>query len=81
MIIKIYRPESPVLNRYIECFYILEKTAHEKPVTYFTFPSIYSIVTISAQTSTFVSPDKIITTYCPSAPLRPTLSATLINPS
>ncbi|WP_223583138.1 helix-turn-helix domain-containing protein [Sphingobacterium sp. GVS05A] len=73
MIIKIYRPESPVLNRYIECFYILEKTAHEKPVTYFTFPSIYCIVTISAQTSTFVSPDKIITTYCPSAPIETNL--------
>jgi len=73
MIIKIYRPESPLLQRYIECFYILEKTASEKPVTYFTFPSIYTIVTISAQTATLVRPDKIITRHCPSAPIETNL--------
>ncbi|RKE55420.1 AraC-like DNA-binding protein [Sphingobacterium detergens] len=73
MILKVYQPESPVLKRYIECFYILEKTAAEKPITYFTFPSIYSIVTISAETSTFVSPDKIITTYCPTSPIETNL--------
>jgi len=73
MILKVYQPESPILKRYIECFYILEKTAAEKPITYFTFPSIYSIVTISAQTSTFVTPDKIITTHCPAAPIETNL--------
>ena len=73
MILKIYQPESPLLKRYITCFYILEKTASEKPVTYFTFPSIYTIVTISAETSTFVSPDKIITTHCPTAPIESNL--------
>ncbi|MGE8244343.1 MAG: hypothetical protein ACN6PD_16835, partial [Sphingobacterium sp.] len=73
MILKIYQPESPLLKRYIACFYILEKTASEKPVTYFTFPSIYTIVTISEQTSTFVTADKIITTHCPTAPIETNL--------
>ena len=73
MILKVYQPESPLLKRYIACFYILEKTAIEQPVTYFTFPSIYTIVTISAQTSTFVSPDKIITKHCPSTPIETNL--------
>jgi len=73
MIIKIYRPQSLLLKRYIECFYILEKSANERPVTYFTFPGICSIVTISAQTSTFVTQDKIIIKHYPTAPIETNL--------
>ncbi len=73
MILKVYQPESPILKRYIACFYILEKTGSGEPLTYFTFPSIYTIVTISAQTSTLVRPDKIISKHRPSTPIETNL--------
>lgn len=73
MTIKIYHPEHPLLKKHIACFYILERTSAEKPIAYFTFPSIYSIVTVSEQTSTFVEQDKIITKHCPSAPIETNL--------
>ena len=66
MTIKIYRPDNLLLKRYIECFYILEKTSEEKPTVYFTFPSIYTIVTISKQTKTVVNGNKVMTKHCPS---------------
>jgi AraC-like DNA-binding protein len=64
MTIKIYRPTNPLLEKHIECFYILEQTPEEKPVTYFTFPSIYTIVTISAQTKTLETENKITIKSC-----------------
>ncbi|KXH84952.1 hypothetical protein [Chryseobacterium kwangjuense] len=42
MTIKIYRPQNPILKKYIESFYILEQTTGEPSATYFTFPSIYN---------------------------------------
>jgi AraC-like DNA-binding protein len=66
MTIKIFRPTNPLLKKYIECFYILEQTAEEKPATYFTFPSIYTIVSISEQTQTLETENKIVIKSCSS---------------
>ncbi|MGJ1436273.1 helix-turn-helix domain-containing protein [Sphingobacterium multivorum] len=80
MTIKIYRPESLLLKKYIECFYILEKTDEEKATAYFTFPSIYTIVTISEQTQTMASPNKVITKHFPSNSIETNLVCNFNEP-
>lgn len=80
MTIKIYKPENQILSKYIECFYILEKTVEEKPVTYFTFPSIYTIVTISEHTRTFMSENRLTTKFCPSHPIETNLVCNFNEP-
>jgi AraC-like DNA-binding protein len=80
MTIKIYKPTNPLLKKYIECFYILEQTPEEKPVTYFTFPSIYTIVTISAQTKTVETKNRITTKFCPSNTIETNLVSNFNEP-
>ncbi|WP_454045222.1 helix-turn-helix domain-containing protein [Chryseobacterium sp. Marseille-Q8038] len=80
MTIKIYRPENPVLKKYIECFYILEQTSEEPSATYFTFPSIYTIVTASENTETLVTKNKITTRYCRSNPIETNLVSDFNEP-
>ncbi|MGE8532952.1 helix-turn-helix domain-containing protein [Chryseobacterium sp. D764] len=80
MTIKIYRPENPILKKYIECFYILEQTSEESSATYFTFPSIYTIVTISEKTETLVTKNKITTRHCQSNPIETNLVSNFNEP-
>ena len=47
MNIQLYRPQNIILRNFIEYFYILAKQADEEPITYLTFPNIYSMVSIS----------------------------------
>lgn len=47
MNIQLYRPNSLILQSFIEYFYILTKSEEEENVTYLTFPNIYSMVSIS----------------------------------
>jgi AraC-like DNA-binding protein len=80
MTIKVYRPQNPILKKYIECFYILEQTSEESSATYFTFPSIYTIVTISEKTETQVTKNKITTRYCQSNPIETNLVSNFNEP-
>lgn len=80
MTIKIYRPENPVLKKFIECFYILEQASEEPSATYFTFPSIYTIVTASENTETLVTKNKITTRYCQSNPIETNLVSDFNEP-
>ncbi|MCD1116758.1 helix-turn-helix domain-containing protein [Chryseobacterium turcicum] len=80
MKIKTYRPENLILKKYIECFYILEQTSEESSATYFTFPSIYTIVTISEKTETRVTKNKITIKYCQSSPIETNLVSNFNEP-
>ncbi len=80
MNIKVYRPKNSLLKKHIECFYILEQTSEEKPVAYFTFPSIYTIITMSEHTKTLDTGDKIITKYCPSNAIETNLVCNFNEP-
>lgn len=80
MTIKIFRPTNPILKKHIECFYILERTSEEKPDTYFTFPSIYTIVTISEHTKTVDTKSKITTKFCPSNAIETNLVSNFNEP-
>lgn len=52
MEITIHKPVSPFLQRFIECFYTLNRTEGDAPRTYLTFPGIYNIVCLYANTVT-----------------------------
>ncbi|MDN3692417.1 hypothetical protein QWZ06_09110 [Chryseobacterium tructae] len=80
MTIKVYTPENSILKKYIECFYILEQTAEESSATYFTFPSIYTIVTISENTETLIIKDKMTIRYCQSNPIETNLVSNFNEP-
>ncbi len=80
MNIKVYRPKNPLLKKHIECFYIFEQTAEEKPVTYFTFPSIYTIISISQYTKTVDTGNQIITKHCPSNAIETNLVCNFNEP-
>lgn len=80
MTIKIYRPENPILKKYIECFYTLEQTSEESSATYFTFPSIYTIVTMSEKTETLIMENKMTIRYCQSNPIETNLVCNFNEP-
>ncbi|REG99010.1 helix-turn-helix domain-containing protein [Flavobacterium aquicola] len=64
MKIKAYSPLNPLLKKYIECIYILTHTSEEKPAKYITFPSIFTIVSISEKSKTINTGNKIIIEQC-----------------
>lgn len=64
MRLKLYSPRNPVLKKYIECIYILTRTSEEKATKYLTFPSIYTIATISEKSRTVEKGDKLIIKHC-----------------
>nr|WP_294858410.1 AraC family transcriptional regulator [uncultured Fluviicola sp.] len=80
MTIKVYKPTHPLLKKHIECFYILEQTPEEKPATYFTFPSIYTIVSISEQTETLETENKITVKHCQSNAIETNLVSNFNEP-
>jgi len=51
MNIEVIKPSDIELHKYIECFYILTHSKEEGRTTYFTFPSVFSIVSISSNTN------------------------------
>ncbi len=50
MHIEVIKPTNIELQKYIECFYILTHSKEEDVTTYFTFPSLFSIVSITSNT-------------------------------
>lgn len=44
MEVKLYKPQSALLQRYIECFYTLKCQPESKDVRYIGFPSLYSMI-------------------------------------
>lgn len=64
MKIKVYSPSNPLLKKYIECIYILTHTSEEPPAKYITFPSIFTIVSISEKSKTINKGNKLIIGQC-----------------
>ncbi|SHH05098.1 helix-turn-helix domain-containing protein [Chryseobacterium vrystaatense] len=59
MEITIYKPLSPLLKAYIDCFYILTRQPEELPNTYLTFPSMHHIVCLYADAVTEINNELI----------------------
>ena len=64
MQIKVYSPSNPLLKKYIECIYILTHTSEEKPAKYITFPSIFTIVSMSEKSKTINKGNQLIIQQC-----------------
>ena len=44
MEVKLFKPQHPLLQKHIECFYTLNHSAEDGITTYLTFPNIFTIV-------------------------------------
>jgi AraC-like DNA-binding protein len=64
MRIKLYRPQNPILRKYIECFYTLRRSSEDAPTIYLTFPSVFTIITISENTTTNVEENSLVIAHC-----------------
>ncbi|MNK00018.1 DNA-binding transcriptional regulator ChbR [compost metagenome] len=64
MKIKVYPPLNPLLKKYITCTYILTHSAEETPAKYITFPSIFTIVSISEKSKTINKGNQLIIGQC-----------------
>ncbi len=53
MNIEVIKPVNIELQKYIDCFYILTHSKSEGKTTYFTFPSMFSILSISNSVEIF----------------------------
>lgn len=80
MNIKVIKPSNIELQNYIECFYILTHSKEEGRTTYFTFPSINSIMSISSYTNVIRTDKFIITKESSTHNFDSTLDAQFTNP-
>lgn len=70
MEIEVYKPESPLLQEYIECFYVLTRSGTDAPVTYLTFPGLQQAVSLYAETTTEVTDDRVVICHEPNSLLE-----------
>lgn len=64
MKIKVYSPSNPLLKKYIESIYILTHTSEETSTKYITFPTIFTIVSISEKSKSINKGNKLIIQHC-----------------
>ncbi len=64
MKIKVFSPSHLLLKKYIESIYILTHTAEEEPAKYITFPSIFTIVSISEKSKSINKGNQLIIREC-----------------
>lgn len=70
MEITIYKPQSPLLKEYIECFYILNRNEDDAPSTYLTFPGLQQMVSLYANTSSEITTDTVYIRHEPNGILE-----------
>lgn len=73
MKIETFHPQSQELRKYMDSYYILEHSENDNPVSYLTFPSVYSIVAIVQNAENIILDNKIITKSSKSKPLETSL--------
>jgi AraC-like DNA-binding protein len=67
MKVKSYKPQNPLLQQYIECFYTIRRRPEDANETYIAFPNIFSMICLNADSQTRLVGRNIITTHshCP----------------
>lgn len=68
--IRLYQPKNPLLQQYIECFYILTRKPGDKPTSYLTFPSIFTMACISIDSKTTVKGYNVDISHSPGTGLE-----------
>ncbi|HEY8561023.1 MAG TPA: helix-turn-helix domain-containing protein [Pyrinomonadaceae bacterium] len=80
MKVKLYRPQNPSLAEYIECIYILSRSAEEPPARYLTFPIHFTLVTISEKSKFTRTEHSVIIEHCPRRSVESTLVCDFSSP-
>jgi len=65
MEINLYKPQSPLLQKHIECFYTLTHSAEDGITTYLTFPNIFTIVSSVKDAQTTSTSNYVKVIHCP----------------
>lgn len=73
MEIKIFKPQNKELQNYIDSFYILEHSRNEKKISYLTFPSVISFVSVELNSESIITSKKIITRFSDSTSINTSL--------
>lgn len=73
MEIKVYKPKNALLRQHIECFYTLRRKPEDKNTTYVTFPSVFSMVCLNANSQIESRDAKFTFVHRPNAPFRTSL--------
>lgn len=73
MQIETFKPQNKELQKYIESFYILEHSRNEDKISYLTFPSIFSIITVVLNAENSISSKNVITKFSASKPIETSL--------
>ena len=55
MEVKLYKPQSSLLQKYIECFYTLKRQPEEEKIIYASFPSIFRMVCLNYKSAVKVT--------------------------
>jgi AraC-like DNA-binding protein len=80
MEIKLFKPKDSLLQKYIECFYTINREQDAKPITYLTFPSIFTIVSVNTNSSIQISGNKVTLKYSAAKSLETYLTYPFIEP-
>lgn len=80
MKVKLYKPQNPSLAEYIECIYILTRSAAEPRAKYLTFPIHFTVVTISEKSKTTQEQDNVLIEHSPDNPVEATLVCDFSKP-
>ncbi|MFT3744208.1 MAG: helix-turn-helix domain-containing protein [Pyrinomonadaceae bacterium] len=78
--LKVYKPRNAELRKHIECFYVYTRDADDDPVRYLTFPSIFTLVSISKDSLTTETELGLRTEYCAGNPIEANLVCAFNKP-
>lgn len=76
----VYQPQDPELRKYIECYYVYTRCADDEPVKYLTFPSVFTIVSISRNSITRQTDRGLITEYSSINPIETNIVCAFRSP-
>lgn len=80
MKIRLYKPRHALLTKYIECIYILTQTSVDNSAKYLTFPTIFTIVSISEKSRAVVKENDITVEHEPDGSVETNLVGNFNQP-
>jgi hypothetical protein len=80
MKVKLYKPQNALLKQFIDCFYTLQRRPEDESVTYFAFPSIFSMVCLNADADVEVSQESMTLKHCLQTKLETRLICNFARP-
>jgi AraC-like DNA-binding protein len=78
--IRLYTPQNPLLTKYIECIYILTQNSEENSAKYLTFPTLFTIVSISEKSRSVVKGNDLTIEHDPDGDIETSLVGNFNQP-